>query len=77
MRVLSVQQLDRQPTTIQRAELARYVTAIANSGNLYQLSILDKITDSEGNVLEENEPKLTNKIELKQSTWDNGTYRYV
>ena len=32
------------------AELARYVTAIANSGNLYQLSILDKITDSEGNV---------------------------
>ena len=52
------------------AELARYVTAIANSGNLYQLSILDKITDSEGNVLEENEPKLTNKIELKQSTWD-------
>ena len=52
------------------AELARYVTAIANSGNLYQLSLLDKITDSEGNVLEENEPKLTNKIELKQSTWD-------
>ena len=46
------------------------MTAIANSGNLYQLSILDKITDSEGNVLEENEPKLTNKIELKQSTWD-------
>lgn len=29
-----------------------------------------RITDSEGNVLEENEPKLTNKIELKQSTWD-------
>lgn len=52
------------------AELARYVTAIANSGNLYQLSILDKITDSEGNVVEENQPKLTNKIELKQSTWD-------
>ena len=35
-----------------------------------QHDILDKITDSEGNVLEENEPKLTNKIELKQSTWD-------
>ena len=52
------------------AELTRYVTAIANSGNLYQLSILDKITDSEGNVLEENQPKLTSKIELKQSTWD-------
>ena len=52
------------------AELARYVTAIANSGNLYQLSILDKITDSEGNVVEENQPKLTSKIELKQSTWD-------
>ena len=46
------------------------MTAIANSGNLYQLSVLDKITDSEGNVLEKNEPKLTNKIELKQSTWD-------
>ena len=52
------------------AELARYVTAIANSGNLYQLSILDKITDNEGNVIEENQPKLTSKIELKQSTWD-------
>jgi penicillin-binding protein 2 len=60
------------------AQLVRYITAVANSGSLYELTILDKITDSEGNVIEQKEPVLTNTISLQQSTWDTihkGMYR--
>ncbi len=52
------------------AQLVRYITAVANSGNLYELSLLDKITDSQGNTIEEKEPVLTRKIELSDTTWD-------
>ncbi|MCR5773593.1 MAG: penicillin-binding protein [Lachnospiraceae bacterium] len=51
-------------------QLARYATAIANSGNVYNLSILDKLTSSDGQVLEDYTPKLRNRMEVQQSTWD-------
>lgn len=51
-------------------QLARYTTAIANSGNNYELTLLEKVADSEGNVIESYEPKLTNTTNFKQSTWD-------
>lgn len=52
------------------AQLVRYITAVANSGNLYELTIFDKVTDSDGNTIEKNEPVLTSKIELADTTWD-------
>lgn len=52
------------------AGLARYVTTVANSGNCYNLSVLDKLTDSSGNLLEDFTPKLRNKVELPQATWN-------
>lgn len=52
------------------AQLVRYITAVANSGKLYELTILDKITDSDGNVIEEKEPVLTRQIELSENTWN-------
>ncbi len=52
------------------AGLARYVATVANSGNCYELSLLDKTTDNEGNLLMEYTPKLRNQVELKQNTWD-------
>ena len=52
------------------AQLVRYIAAVANSGSLYELTLLDKITDSQGNIVEENEPVLTNTIDLDQETWD-------
>lgn len=50
--------------------LARYVTAVANNGTVYDLTLLDKITDSEGNVLKECEATVVNKVELDDSYWN-------
>lgn len=50
--------------------LARYITAVANSGTCYNLTLLDKITDSEGNVVQEFEPDVRNYIELPKEYWD-------
>ena len=50
--------------------LARYVTTVANGGNCYNLSLLDKTTDSEGNLLKDYTPELRNTLELSQSTWN-------
>ncbi len=49
--------------------LARYVTTVANSGNCYNLSLIDKTTDTDGNLLREYTPELRNKVELADSTW--------
>ena len=50
-------------------QLARYVTAMANKGNVYNLSLLDKITDSKGNLVEEFTPELRSEIDIADSTW--------
>jgi penicillin-binding protein 2 len=50
--------------------LSRYVTAVANSGTVYNLSILDKLTDSKGNVIEDYTPEIRNTIDIDSSVWD-------
>lgn len=50
--------------------LARYITTVANRGTCYNLTLLDKITDSEGNLLHEFQPDIRNKIEMPQEYWD-------
>lgn len=52
------------------AGLARYVTAVANNGTVYNLSLLDKLTDSNGNLIEDYTPEVRNKVDISQSTWD-------
>lgn len=55
-------------TTVQ---LARYVTAIANSGTVYNYTILNKVCDTEGNVLETFEPTVRNTIDcLTEQQWN-------
>lgn len=51
-------------------QLNRYLTTVANMGNLYQYTLLDKLTDSEGNVLETFKPQLLEHLEFKDSTWN-------
>lgn len=51
-------------------QLARYVTALASKGNIYSLSLLDKVTDSEDNVTEDMTPELIRKIDISESTWN-------
>lgn len=50
--------------------LARYVTTVANSGTCYKLSLLDKLTDSNGDTIEDFTPQVVRKIELPSDEWD-------
>ncbi|MBU5470830.1 penicillin-binding protein [Falcatimonas sp. MSJ-15] len=50
-------------------QLAKYVTAIANSGTCYNLTLLDKVVDSSGNVVMDCAPVVYNQIQLSNSTW--------
>lgn len=52
------------------AGLARYVSTVANNGTCYKLTLLDKVTDSEGNLIKEFEPDVRNVIDMPQEYWD-------
>lgn len=51
-------------------QLARYVSAIANRGNVYELSVLDRLADSDGNTIKDYSPELYTKLDFKESTWN-------
>lgn len=51
-------------------QLARYINTIANSGNNYELTLLDKVASTDGAVIEDFSPVLTNTTNFSQSTWD-------
>lgn len=50
--------------------LARYVTTVANSGTCYNLTLIDKITDHSGNLLEDRNAEVRNTIDMNDSYWD-------
>lgn len=49
--------------------LARYVTTIATSGTCYNLTLVDKITDSDGNLIEDNQADVDHQVELSSNIW--------
>lgn len=49
--------------------LARYVTTIATSGTCYNLTLVDKITDSDGNLIEDNYADVDHQVELSSNIW--------
>lgn len=51
--------------------LARYVTTVANSGTCYQLTLLDKVTDSNGNLIKDYCPSVRNTVDLPTSHWNS------
>ena len=51
-------------------QLSRYVAAIANRGTVFELSLLDKTTDSEGNLIQDYTPKISSHIDAATTTWD-------
>lgn len=51
-------------------QLARYVAAIANRGTVFELSLLDKLTDSDGNLITDYTPEVHSHIEAADSTWN-------
>ena len=54
------------------SQLARYATALATSGTVYDLSLLDKVTDSQGKILTEYAPSVKNQMtDVPSSVWDD------
>lgn len=52
-------------------QIANYATTIANSGTVFDLSIMDKITDQNGDTVEEFDTKVKDTVELKNDKyWD-------
>lgn len=51
-------------------QLSRYGSAIASRGNLYEYTLLDKITDYQGNVIQNVTPDVISKIDLPEELWD-------
>ena len=52
------------------AGLARYVTTVANSGTCYNLTLVDKITDHSGILLEDRSAEVRNTIDMEPSYWN-------
>ncbi|MBE5865975.1 MAG: penicillin-binding protein [Lachnospiraceae bacterium] len=50
--------------------LARYTATIANKGTCYNLTLLDKVADSQGNVITNFEPQIRNTVEMPDSYWN-------
>ena len=64
----AIGQSNNNYTTVQ---LGRYVTAIANGGTVYQYTLLNKVCDSDGNLIEDFEPEIRNQVDVLDSTgWD-------
>lgn len=51
-------------------QLARYTNTIANSGKNYELTLIDKIVDNTNNKTTTIKPKLSNTVELRDTTWN-------
>ncbi len=56
------------------AELARYVTAVATKGTLYNLTLIDHTSDHDGSNVQENKAKVERTIDLQDSTWEQLHY---
>lgn len=59
---------DRVLHSYTTSQLARYATVLASSGNVYNLSLLDKSTDSDGNLIEDYTPEMIDHVELSQGS---------
>lgn len=51
-------------------QLARYVSTIANNGISYNMTLLDKVTDSQGNLIEDYSADVESVLDVSDSVWD-------
>lgn len=53
------------------SQLNRYVAAVANSGTVYELTLIDKTTDSDGSIIKDYGSTVVSTIdEVSDTTWD-------
>ncbi len=57
------------PTQLTPIAVARYMCAIANGGKVYEAHIVDKIIDSEGNIVKDVEPTLVEDLALPEEIY--------
>ena len=50
--------------------LARYVSTIANSGTVYNSTIINKIVTNDGTVIQSFEPSISNTVDINPSYWN-------
>lgn len=50
--------------------LTRYVAAIANGGTVYNLTLLDSVRDSSGNVIKEYDAEVYGNVVMPQENWN-------
>ena len=51
-------------------QLSRYVTAVANRGTVFDLSVLDHVTDWQGGPIRTYEPEIIGTVDIDESTWN-------
>ena len=52
-------------------ELCRYASTLANSGTVYNLSLLDKVVTPDGETVTDYQPEILTKAEVPQNVWDD------
>ena len=52
------------------SELARYATVMATSGNVFKLTLLDKVMNPKGEVIQEYEPEIEDVVNISSNIWD-------
>lgn len=52
------------------SELARYATVMATSGNVFKLTLLDKVMDPKGEVIQEYGPEIEDVVNISSNIWD-------
>ena len=52
------------------SELARYATVMATSGNVFKLTLLDKVMEPKGYVIQEYEPEIEDVVNISSNIWD-------
>ena len=51
-------------------QLARYAAAVATSGNVFRLTLMDRITDLDGKTIQEFSPAILNHLDVSDTTWN-------
>lgn len=53
------------------SQLARYITAVANKGTVYDLTLLDKVTTTDGEIVKEFDAEVKNTLDdIPASSWN-------
>ncbi len=56
--------------TMTPIQMANYTAMLANEGTHYRPHLVNKVTDMDGNIVEEKEPDVMNTLDVNDQTWE-------